>query len=384
MRRVESEARPRTRLLAWVAWNLAASLVLLEIGLRAQQALGPLYDLDMADVDVGELSDELNHTHPVGRTPREVPGLGRIFVEHDALGLRVEAPPFTRPTLPRRKVLFLGDSFMDGYDDAHTIPVHVRKYAEAHGAPAGSLAMLNAGCTSYAPSIFIPQVKRLVPRVRPDLVVVDIDETDLGDDYIRYRSLLVRDARGRIAGVRATPLHATFLRTLADIREEPSYLVRFVRKTHHTRVRMPREEQRYRAATDPRHVLLFASDGAPDARRRYARELRHFESTMDELTVTLKEALGDPARALLVHHPHLQHLQASSDGRTWNTFVAEIVGRVAARHGIPFYDATEDLRRRFGSRPAAFYVPGDMHFNFAGLEAYATLVAERVVTRLSP
>jgi len=37
----------------------------------------------------------------------------------------------------------------------------------------------NAGYTSYSPAIFVPQAKMLLPVVRPDYIVVDVDETDL-------------------------------------------------------------------------------------------------------------------------------------------------------------------------------------------------------------
>ena len=41
--------------------------------------------------------------------------------------------------------------------------------------------------------IFVPQAKKLLPLVRPDYVVVDVDETDLYDDFARYRDLIVRN-----------------------------------------------------------------------------------------------------------------------------------------------------------------------------------------------
>jgi hypothetical protein len=45
-------------------------------------------------------------------------------------------------------------------------------------------------------------------------------------------------------------------------------------------------------------------------------------------------------------------------------------------NGFLFFNATETLKRRAGSRPEKFYwKEGDMHFNFEGLEEYSSAVA---------
>jgi hypothetical protein len=51
------------------------------------------------------------------------------------------------------------------------------------------------------------------------------------------------------------------------------------------------------------------------------------------------------------------------------------VRRVCIDNGFPFFDATEILKVRFGSHPDNFYWPGDMHFNFEGLDESSKAVA---------
>ena len=91
------------------------------------------------------------------------------------------------------KLLFMGDSFMEGLSRSDTVPVHVKQYLKSVGR---ELCVFNAGCSTYSPSIFVPQAKKLIPLLKPDIIVIDVDETDLFDDYRRYRDLVVRDSAG--------------------------------------------------------------------------------------------------------------------------------------------------------------------------------------------
>ena len=61
--------------------------------------------------------------------------------------------------------------------------------------------------------------------------------------------------------------------------------------------------------------------------------------------------------------------------------MAEVVGRVAARQGIAFYDASADLERAFaGDLAPYYYCPEDTnaHFTRRGLAIYSALVAAEV------
>jgi hypothetical protein len=49
----------------------------------------------------------------------------------------------------------------------------------------------------------------LLPILRPDYVIVDVDETDLFDDFVLYRQLIVRNERGQNIAVKPSPLGAS-------------------------------------------------------------------------------------------------------------------------------------------------------------------------------
>ncbi len=103
--------------------NIIVTVCLFELGLRAQQKIGPLIDLDLRaeNIMIG-LSDELNH----------IPVPGEYW---DSDGFRtMEEPNSARCA---RRLLFMGDSFMQAAQKipggavvaslpSDTIPVHVR------------------------------------------------------------------------------------------------------------------------------------------------------------------------------------------------------------------------------------------------------------------
>ena len=359
-------------------------LVSAEAALRLQQKLGPIYDLEMAtrlDESLDSYSDTLNH-RPVGRAVDSIettdasgrPRTYSYFVEYDADGIRLPRPGPPSPQCRNRKsTLFLGDSFMQGYDDRNTVPYHVS--AELEARTGLCVAAYNAGYSSYSPSMFIVQANRLMPLLRPDYVVVDIDETDLFDEYVRYRSQIVRDEQGRTIAVSGTPAYSDYVSGLAEIRSRALYVARFIEKLYFTRVHMPRLLADFRGK-DPLAYSVDTSSGAAD---RYWVELTYFESRVDELAITLLRYLP-PKNVFFIHHPHLEHIRPDVSGRPWKRLVATAVARVAERHGLNFFDATDVLAERFGTTPENFYRPGDMHFNLEGTRLYALAVAAYLAT----
>src|SRR5712671_2175436 len=179
-----------------------------EVGLRTQQYFGPLVDLELKNVGLNWESNVLNHKpEPENQSLciyGDLTGFSykRAF---DANGIRIiDDKALLEGCKNPVSVLFLGDSFMEGFDEKNSLPYHVAKHFKQERGVC--LKVYNAGYTSYSPAIFVPQAKRLLPLVRPDYVVVDVDETDLYDDFARYRDLIVRNERGQNVGVKASPI----------------------------------------------------------------------------------------------------------------------------------------------------------------------------------
>lgn len=368
------------------AGAVAAALLAVELLLRLQQAAGPFYDLELHDI--GSVPSEvLNHEHAaredwhLADAATYGAAAGRRYtVRYDQLGLRLDRFRAEPAGAGVPQVLLMGDSFVEGYDDANTLSAHVWETLRAAGTPA---RVFNAGASSYSPLLYTVQAQRLLPVLRPDLVVVVLDETDLGDDLLRYDALAEREARGRVVAVRSSPAHRAFAAGFLALKNEPppTYLQRFLR-----RVYLARCDARTAAgragirAVDP---LVFARDTGDGARARHRDAVAAFTANLDALVEVLVRLQGDRRRVLLVGHPHREHLEPGADGRRWNRFVAEAARRVAARRGVAWFDAAPGLEAAFGATPAAYYWQGDMHFSFAGLEAYGTRLGAEIGRRLA-
>jgi lysophospholipase L1-like esterase len=370
----------RTALLLLAVWlGTAASL---ELGLRLLEPAGLARWIGACQRV--SASTPLHHAPAAGRARQQL-GQGATYGVH--AGMQYEEfyddrgikHSLLRPQEGEgTKVLFMGDSFIQGYDDANTIPQRAYEWVIAHSSGRQSLIVLNAAYSSYSPVIFTVQANRLIPELRPDFVVIDIDETDLFDDAVRYRGLEVRDDRGRIIAVRQDPRRQAFLDGCARAGDSSLYLSRLI-GTLYFRLRLSLYDAQAR-----RSERLFAvaetrdSESSPDLRE----QMQYFSTTLDELFATVKEHL--PAdRILVVRHPHLRHLQKDGNGTPiMNRRVGALVGAAAARQGIIFFDAQDELAARFGDHPESYYWNGDMHFNFDGMRAYGELVGRELLRKM--
>jgi lysophospholipase L1-like esterase len=356
----------RLRSIGWlVAVNILVTALLLELVLRVQQKIGPLYDLDLPrETVLAGLSDELNHV--------QLP-----WADWDSNGIRRMDEPNSESCLT--KLLFMGDSFMEGLGPKDTVPYHARAtLSRSWGA---GVCVFNAGTSSYSPSIFIPQAKKLIPLLRPDIVIIDVDETDIYDDWYRYRELVVRDDAGSITAVGRTPVTAQFQQGLIDSTDKTLYLHRLISKLYFTRIAYPRVFARY-TKDRPSDLFVLSRISESEAQKIYADQIAYFEATLDDLTKSVLRLAGEPERLVYIHHPHLEHLKA--DGASFNNIVSAALRKVASRHHVRYYDATEDMKVQFGNTPENYYIPNDMHFNEAGLRAYAVAVSRYLAATPPP
>ena len=364
----------RFHLLGKAALLVLMWAVIFEIGLRMQQYFGPLYDLEMASVNLDWESNVLNHQPTPENQNLCIYGDLTGFSykrSYDANGIRIiDDTALQAECRNPISVLFLGDSFMEGYDDKNTLPYHVEKYFKIEREVC--LKSYNAGYTSYSPAIFVPQAKKLLPIVRPDYIVVDVDETDLYDDFARYRKLIVRNERGQNVGVKTSPIGHECSIGLMEARKHRFYLMRLAAKLWHSLVYMPSVIEKYRSGLT---LFSYSQDHGVDLEQKYSEALFVFRRNLQELADVLKDYTRDGSRVLCIFHPHLEHLKPDAAGRLWNDLVSSSVQKACVANNFLFFNATATLKQRFGSHPENFYWKNDMHFNFRGLEEYSAAVA---------
>lgn len=362
----------RPRVVAFV--SLAAALLLAEGLLRLQQHSFRVVDLELRSPPIENASDTLNHYlyNDVGD------GLPRYPVTLvGPTGVTVRGVQEVGPKSIAKRVLFLGDSFMQGLTQSETIPNFIAKAWTETGLKE-EWEFINAGVSSYAPSIFIPQFKWLNESLRPDYVVIDIDETDLGDDAIRYENLVERDGEGRIVAVRKSKVLGWYLGQIARVRAHPTYLGRLVLRTYLSRVGLPREIARQ--ASEQTHLILDPQFVAKNEEGKFQTSFEIFRRNLNELMETFEVGLGNRNKISFLYHPHKQTLEGRN-GTSWFPHVGRIVKELTERRHFPFFDATPAMLAHAGKLGVeALFISNDIHYNSVGLEllskSYAHFLAE--------
>jgi hypothetical protein len=230
---------------------------------------------------------------------------------------------------------------------------------------------LNSGHSSYSPAIYVPLARQLLATLSPDYVVVDIDETDLSDDVVRYGPLVTRNKDGENIGVRGTPIKYALYQWEVAADTDLLYLQRLFDRLYIRYSIMPR------IGATVANDFHISSDHDPKAREKYATELSIFRRNLEELMGVLTSHV--PAdRIVFIHHPQLPHLVAGPDGQPqWNNLVSSTVEAVVKARGALYFDAAPELRRRAAGDPSVLYWKGgDIHFSFEGQKAYSEAVAQ--------
>ncbi|HKQ32281.1 MAG TPA: SGNH/GDSL hydrolase family protein, partial [Thermodesulfobacteriota bacterium] len=102
------------------------------------------------------------------------------------------------------RIVMLGDSFTmgEGVGDASTFPLLVEEYLNATGGR--KYEVINLGVESYAPILEYSLLKRVIRDLRPDMVVLNFDMSDMLNEYA-YRQAAVYDDKGDVVAVDGYP-----------------------------------------------------------------------------------------------------------------------------------------------------------------------------------
>jgi len=102
------------------------------------------------------------------------------------------------------RIVMLGDSFTmgEGVPDGSTFPLLVEKYLNAAGGR--KYEVVNLGVESYAPVLEYSLLKRMIAQLKPDMVVLNFDMSDMINEYA-YRKDAAIDASGDVVSVDGFP-----------------------------------------------------------------------------------------------------------------------------------------------------------------------------------
>lgn len=130
-----------------------------------------------------------------------------VRIRTNRYGLRGPEPAMPKPA-GRFRILVLGDSFTFGFpvQDEETFCSLLEARLRARGY---AVEVVNAGVSSYSPTLHYISLRDAWLAFEPDLVMLWYDLGDLQDDY-RYQKNLLYDADGRLSRCDPRYVHGRF------------------------------------------------------------------------------------------------------------------------------------------------------------------------------
>ena len=312
-----------------------------------------------------------------------IPGQTRIVRDFENAGI----PTFTRKVnshgfimereISQQKaerayrIAYLGDSFVEGTcPEADSVPAIVERSLRVSGYE--TVEVLNAGISSYAPTLYYLLLKTKVLAYHPDLVVVNVDMTDVFDDSL-YNATLRIDAHGDpVACPPGHPLLGTHHRTERGLEaitpyqraimwtSERSAAVKLVVQA------LTRRRQYSRTSTLVPPAFAWCD---PSRSPQTQQDVR---LSMDMLSRVVKLAKANGIKIVVTAVPHLEQLQGK-----WSLQPMNDIAAVCAQENIPFLNPVEAFKQKLGSTPPQeIYIPGDMHFNSKGYRLWGEIQVE--------
>jgi hypothetical protein len=233
-----------------------------------------------------------------------------------------------------------------------------------------ALEVVNTGTSSYSPSLYYLVLKEILPY-DPDLIVVDVDLTDVFDDSL-YHTTAQFDAEGDLIAVPPEgPLTNKFIRNAKGLREL-SVLERALnsarRHSHLANLlfMLKTAEPNPTPTSDVPDLFAWCRPAWDSAIRT------DVEYSQDMLRRTLALAAKHQIKVALTLVPHLEQFQ----GR-FSLLPNEAIQKLSAETRTPYLDSLGALHTKLGGKdPAGWYISGDMHFKPAGYQAWAEAQVE--------
>ncbi len=264
------------------------------------------------------------------------------------------------------RIVYFGDSFTEGTCPIEdSVPALVERNLTP---PAGKrLEVINTGTSSYSPTLYYLVLKTKILKYQPDLVVVNVDMTDVFDDAL-YNSTLIVDGEGEpLSCPPGHPHKETSIRTADGIYKLSKFEVTLrsiVYSSAFLRAILKKiEDSKDKTISSTKVPALFAWCD-PERSKETSDQVAY---TIKMLGRFIRLAKRNGIKVVITGVPHREQL----DGR-WSLQPMTELETVAAVEGAGYLDSASELRGRLGGRePNQLFIKNDMHFNTLGYQIWA-------------
>lgn len=366
------------KLLLRLGFSISFSLILLELLLRFFWML-PV-TAKGAYLCRDEVADHSHYPYGIGRMMTDE---FNIVLRMNNIGMRDDDVEIVKPSGVRR-ILVLGDSFMEGWGcergEIFTDRLEVELAKRWPGEPVEVVA---AGVASWSPLCEMSWLKYRGFDLSPDAVILAVDATDLaGDSFYAHR--LVRDDKGRpdhIAPGRhrldlPAPLHKFLSRW--------SYIYRYAERFVTKKLPVTEWDYGFWAESDDVWAGLREIEKIPEPQySSYWVHTREALKTANELCAER----GTPF--LVIQYPTGVETDSScwAEGRSTADFGPGMIGprrfermeEITRADSVPYFGLLSAFQAH--TKPATLFYPYDGHWSPAGHAYAAEVVAEEVIRR---
>jgi lysophospholipase L1-like esterase len=271
------------------------------------------------------------------------------------------------------RIAFVGDSFTEGTcAEEDTLPAIVQQRLSVPGRD--RVEVMNTGTSSYAPTLYYLLLKTKLLSFHPDLIVINVDMTDVFDDGI-YRTTLRVDANGDpIACAYGHPLVRSHRRTERGLEPLSLFDKATLVLTEYSRaarlvIGVAENLQRAQRKRGEKGIpALFAWCDT----ERSVETQEQVDWSMGILRRAIQLAKRSGAKVVVTGVPHLQQLSGE-----FSTRPMDDLAELCRSEDVPFLNPVDEFKKRLGSTPPdTLYIPDDMHFNPDGYRMWAEIQVE--------
>ncbi|NVN99748.1 MAG: SGNH/GDSL hydrolase family protein [Geobacteraceae bacterium] len=283
------------------------------------------------------------------------------------------------------RIFYVGDSFVEGTCAMEkNVPSLMQGYLNqlAKGMKL-SFEVINTGTSSYSPTIYYLLIRYVLLDYSPDLIVVNVDMTDVYDDW-KYGYTLIKDKDGNPF---ACPPRNVFNFDFIDTRQGAvkATLWRKLQLFLYQRSNTYHLVQKYRDKLFPEKEGIPADLETfnPDPYKRFAWCLQNWDeetikNVANSMDILKRLAILCKQRGIKVvftSTPYYWQYAGESDGSGAPNHSRRPhieVEKVAKETGISYLDSVSALEPYIKGTPVSkYYFPNDVHFNQRGYELWS-------------
>ena len=271
------------------------------------------------------------------------------------------------------RAVFLGDSFTLGYYFEDTVAARLERRLNQIG-DGVRYEVVNCAATSYSPLVEYMRIRHQLAELRPDEIILNIDLTDVYDDYWRYRPLTRFAPDGEPLAIRSPQGRR---RRIVNWFTRYTFTGRFlfglnasVSAGLHSNVTVDRP---------PIPANLFAYNSTlPVDSDEWKRDVAFCLQNIARIIRFTRER---GVALTITTFPHRQQLEPDTNGKVWHREFERRVEALCRELGVDYFSAFEGIAQAFHAGQHVYWGELDMHFTPDGQRLWGGLIADYYVAR---